>query len=326
MTYDPEAFLALPRVLVEADLKPLQGERFQPTGFPNLGAASYQLADGTEMLLVESPQSIANRLEAVAWDDAANDLVPALQGLPYVRTTVQGIETDSIREAHRLNSPYLEGIRGELRDHAGIPANKKDQGSANVDRRKLAAAVFYYDPGSVLHGVFLEKIVGGARLTRLVSGFIEARDVRVAASGGVKNDRLDPSGKEFGGGAKAGFGNVPFSRTEYTAGTITAYFSIDVTLLRSYGLPPSAQRLLLAMGLWKVRRFLETDARLRTACDLRVNELRIGRSSSPSADTAAPELPAVPELEMELRSMLGACGDAGLFASPAVTVVAFAAS
>ena len=41
-----------PRLLFEARLKPLAGTRFQPTGFPDLGAAQYKLNDGTEMLLV----------------------------------------------------------------------------------------------------------------------------------------------------------------------------------------------------------------------------------------------------------------------------------
>jgi CRISPR-associated protein Csb1 len=61
-----------PRLLIEADLKPIQGTRFQPTGFPDLGAATYTLYDGTEMLLVESAQSMANRFEEVCWDRGSN--------------------------------------------------------------------------------------------------------------------------------------------------------------------------------------------------------------------------------------------------------------
>ena len=34
------------RLLMEAELKPVQGERFQPTGFADLGPARYQLPDG----------------------------------------------------------------------------------------------------------------------------------------------------------------------------------------------------------------------------------------------------------------------------------------
>ena len=79
----PTIFLELqrvPRLLMEAELKPVQGEHFQPTGFADLGPARYQLPDSdrTEMLLVESAQSVANRLESVCWDDIAGQLIPEL--------------------------------------------------------------------------------------------------------------------------------------------------------------------------------------------------------------------------------------------------------
>ena len=71
-----------PRLLIEAELKPLQGHRFQPTGFADLGPARYKAPDGTEMLLVESAQSVANRLEFAIWDDARDDLIADVKGLP----------------------------------------------------------------------------------------------------------------------------------------------------------------------------------------------------------------------------------------------------
>ncbi|MEL6613191.1 MAG: type I-U CRISPR-associated RAMP protein Csb1/Cas7u, partial [Bacteroidota bacterium] len=99
------------RILADVPLRPLQGARFQPTGFPDLGAATYErpTKDGTvSMLLVESPQSVANRLETVCID-AAGDLMPPLHGLPYVRVEdAEGKLTSSLEEAHRLNSPYIE--------------------------------------------------------------------------------------------------------------------------------------------------------------------------------------------------------------------------
>ncbi len=58
-----ENLVNVPRLLLEAELKPVQGDRFQPTGFADLGAAVYERPDGKRMLLVESAQSIANRLE-----------------------------------------------------------------------------------------------------------------------------------------------------------------------------------------------------------------------------------------------------------------------
>ena len=322
-----------PRLLIEATLRPAQGTRFAPTGFPNLGAAEYEAptANGrTRMLLVESPQSIANHLEALAWDDTANDLVEPLRGLPYVKVSVHGDWTDSIREAHRLNSPYIIGaLKEPLAKRAGIDLSKKkkaknddDEGeegieaSTGVNIRQLAAAVFYYDPNAVLHGVFLEKIVGLARLTRLVSGFIEASNAELAASGGVKNDRIDPSGKGFPGGAASGYGNVPFSRGEYTAREIGAYFSFDDALLRSYGLPEPANALLRLLAVWKISTFLSEPRRLRTNCDLDVLRIAVTRPSDVT-------LPSPAEIEPTLRKAIDACESAGLFAKPSTTVVDF---
>ena len=54
-----------PRLLLQVELAPVQGARFQPTGFPDVGAGVYTLPNGREQLLVESAQSVANRLEAV---------------------------------------------------------------------------------------------------------------------------------------------------------------------------------------------------------------------------------------------------------------------
>lgn len=53
MTIDFSVLEETPRVLIEASLEPLQGTRFQPTGFPNLGAAVYDGPEGRRMLLVE---------------------------------------------------------------------------------------------------------------------------------------------------------------------------------------------------------------------------------------------------------------------------------
>ena len=316
------------RILIEADLQPVQGARFQPTGFPSLGAATFQGPRGGEMLLVESPQSMANRLEATIWDDEKDDIAAVFEGLPYVSTTVNGRTTDSLREAHRLNSPYLISdpeFKAQLTELAGI-AGKKAKGkkasddeeadeSSGVDVRRLARAVFHFDPNSVLHGVFLEKIIGLARLTRVLSAFIEASGVRPVESGGVKNDRIDPKGGQ--GGAAQGFGNVPFARTEYTAEKIIAYFSVDLGLLRSYGLGSDAERLLTATALWKIQRFLEAGGRLRTACDLEL----IGTPRVVRPGGAA--LPNVTELESAIKQSIGACRASKLFSDPPKTVVVF---
>jgi CRISPR-associated protein Csb1 len=67
-----------PRLLMEADLRPVAGDRFQPTGFADHGAAEYKRPNGSMMLLVESAQSVANRLEKTVMDGDGASLDPAL--------------------------------------------------------------------------------------------------------------------------------------------------------------------------------------------------------------------------------------------------------
>ena len=56
----------------------------------------------------------------------------------------------------------------------------------------------------------VKKLDGRMRVTRALSGFIEAAKVRRAESGGVKVDHMMPSPKKAGLDAKGGFGNVPY--------------------------------------------------------------------------------------------------------------------
>jgi CRISPR-associated protein Csb1 len=151
------------------------------------------------------------------------------------------------------------------------------------------------------------------RLPRLLSGFIEASDVRSAESGGVKNDRIAPS-RQASGGAEEGFGNVPFHRTEFTAGDITAYFNLDLALLRGYGLPGEAEKLLIALSLFKILRFLEVGLRLRTACDPQIDgALAVTRPGGFTILTEADEL------LKECAALIAACKPH--FPDPAITEV-----
>jgi CRISPR-associated protein Csb1 len=313
MNIDYQKLSNVPRLLLEAKLRPLQGHRFQPTGFADLGPARYTLPDGTEMVLVESAQSVANRMELACWDQAKDDLIDELRGLPFIRVNQSGNAgalTNSMLEAHRINSPYiLEGQDKSIFDRLKQDIAGLENGP--VDIRALAKLILKYDPNAVIHGVFLAKkeLAGGRlRLPRLLSGFVEASAVRPAESGGVKNDRVNPSGD-----TKQGFGNVPFHRTEFTAGEIKAYFNLDLALLHGYGLPDAATRLLIALSLFKIQRFLATGLRLRTACDLEIDgALTVTRPDGfmiPSEDG----------LLKECTSFIGECKDH--FATPPITEV-----
>jgi CRISPR-associated protein Csb1 len=352
-----------PRILIEAALKPVAGTRIQPTGFPDLGPATYDAPDekgGTvATLLVESAQSMANRLEAVCWDEGSDEIVPELSGLPYISVNLVGLpgegnKTSSLQEFHRLNSPYImsgvtadekafaDVLKPELgmvsvaarpaaprrgRGAAAAPAAESttDEPAATGDKepddvagvvnlRKLAAACFKYDPNSLVHGVFLEKIAGRLRHPRALSAFIEASGVGRADSGGVKFDRALPKPSVAGVDAKGGYGNVPFHRTEFTAKSITAFFSFDLAQIRGYGLSADATELLITLSLWKVRKFLDSNMRLRAACEL---ELADGDKSVQVKRPAGFALPSADDLGGRLKDLIKKC--AGSFAKPAVT-------
>src|SRR6266436_1620497 len=270
-----ESLANQPRLLIEAELRPVQGDRFQPTGFPDLGAATYRAPrrnengsyDTVPMLLVESSQSMANRLEAVCWDEPNNEIAEPLKGLSYVVADLgDGQLASSIQEAHRLSSYYLienTNLKEILVERIGGSLKGK------LEIRKLARALFSLDAGSVLHGIFIAKkdvYEGRARLQRLLSSFIESEGYEIAASGGAKLDKFDPKGSAVEGGVKGseeGRGNIIYSRTEFTAKRTVAFFNLDLATMRGYALGESAEKLLVALAIFKILNLLKTGLRLR---------------------------------------------------------------
>jgi CRISPR-associated protein Csb1 len=303
MTIDLTALDAAPRLLIEARLQPLQGTRFQPTGFPEIGAAQYDGPDGTPMLLVESAQSMANRLEAVCWDKVADDWVEPLKTLSVVRVRDKDGKrlTNSVLEAHRINSEYIARSPDfePIKTAIGYRADQRFS-----VREQLVPVLLKYDINSLLHGVFLEEVAGVIRLPRALSSFVEARDAKIASSGGVKIG-LEP-------GRKEGEGNVIYSRDEFVAPEISAFFNLDLAQLRGYGLGADVYRLLVALALFKVQAFLESGLRLRTACDLECTAIDVKRPQGFS-------LPALEQLSREIPGLIDrAKGDSG-FEQLAVT-------
>ncbi|MZP28926.1 type I-U CRISPR-associated protein Cas7 [Heliobacterium undosum] len=303
------------RILMRAPLKPVQGNRFQPTGFPELGAATYRMPNGESMLLVESPQSVANRLEKVCWDDAALDVAESLRGMPYVRIEMNGAYLgSSLTEAHRLNSPYILKSK-DTSFHDQLVKAVQDAQKDGRSTQKMAAFLFSVDPNSLIHGIFLANIKEKGslfRFPRLLSGFIEATKVLPVESGGVKIDRIEPSAN-----TKEGFGNVLYPRTEYTAESITAFFNIDLVLLRSYGLGERSEQFLISLAVWKIYKFINDGLHLRTACDLTpVNENNELELDKP-ADC---DLPAFHAVDAFIRKQIPNIEN---FVSPPVTVVNF---
>jgi CRISPR-associated protein Csb1 len=302
------------RLLVEAELQvaPGSGGRFQPTGFPDLGPALYKgvhsaansqngnaETETVDMLLIESVQSMANRLEEVCLQ--GEDYNSDCQGIPYVRVLdghrSNSFLTSSVREPHRLASPYVLGAKnGEAvyRDEmkSALGANKQRP----VHIWKMVPAIFERDPGCVLHGVFLEEIDGRIRLPRLVSAYIEASSPNQANSGGVY--RGEVTAKD----------NIPYPRQEFTSTAISASFIFHVSTLKGYGLDEPKNRFLQAWALYKIDRFLHQYLRLRTACEFDVADLKVTLDGNPTdLGGGAGKWPASPDILKEFTNARDTC-------------------
>lgn len=297
------------RWLYEVELEPAIGDRFQPTGFPDLGHAVYDIParDGKgsrRALLVESAQSMANHLEAAGWDAESDEPVATLSGLPYIRVIhAESGEylTSSRTEAHRVASAFVKystlagkGMKEVIKERLGLRDDRP------IPVHQIAKAVFDLDPLCLIHGVFFAEDAktwpGQPKIARAVTGFIEAFDVEPAHSGGVKRDQVLHSHAE-GRTSTEGYGSIPFHRTEWTAGRIVARFAVDRAQIRSYRLGETRASLLEAIALWEIRALLQTGLRLRTACDLFPRQREVN-------DQAGQPAPTLEELSSRIRSLI----------------------
>jgi CRISPR-associated protein Csb1 len=269
------------RLIVDARLRPVIGSTFQPTGFANLGAAEFRRPGQPPSLLVESVQSLANHFEAAGFDAATRRPIALLSDLPWIAVQSADGEylTSSREEPHRLAAAYIRNAQIDaspgtawLVQRLGLKAGRP------LDWRAIYAAVFQIDPLCLIHGVFFsdKAFHGNPKVRRALSAVIEAHDVVPVISGGLKRDDVQFKSTE-GQGAEEGYGFVPFGRTEYTANEIVFSASLDLPQIRGYGLEPAATRLLTLLSIWELRSLLDGPLRLRTACDLELQELSVRR-------------------------------------------------
>lgn len=270
------------RLVIDAKLTPLIGSTFQPTGFADLGAAVFERPGQGPALLVESVQSMTNHFEEVGWDRAAGEPVATLAKLPYVavRSADQDLLTSSRLEPHRLASAYIADAKVD--GTTGV--EWISQGLGLRSGHPLGWATIYgslleWDPLCLLHGVFFSRKAwhGNPKVRRALSAIIEAHDVAPAVSGGLKRDDVSFTAEKGVRAADEGYGFVPFPRTEYTAREIILTASLDLSQVRGYGLGLDATRLLTLVALWELTAVLTDPLRLRTACDLDVEDVRVRR-------------------------------------------------
>lgn len=273
------------RVLISAELHLANGSFFQPTGFPDIGACIYTDGKGRRRCLVESEQSMANRLEAVCMKSPGVWREPLAGKLPVIRVKNRKgrLLATNLTESHRVASSYvLEGtieeatpeeknqeektLQQRLERHLGL-----DGKAWPLDgRERLTQVVFALDPAAILHGFqFMQWEAVGLRAARLLHSRLEAvlADDGEVHYGLVKVDGIEP---ESAAAKKSNKGQSIAHKARYVPRSIQATFEIDVLALRERSLVPmsdgedtadsfgnrSAQRFLLALALWKIHRFL----------------------------------------------------------------------
>lgn len=275
------------RVVLKAGFSPVVGSAFQPTGFPDLGAAEFERPDGangtTRALLVESVQSLANHLEATTWDATDNKPVEVVGDLPYVEVNDPDgrFLTSSRLDPHRLAGAYVRNAKIEDKSlGAWLTERLGLEEGVPTDWRGLYRGLFEIDPFCLIHGLYLAdgqwSKLGNPKVRRAVTAVMEAHGARPVVSGGVKRDDVNPTHGERS--SKEGYGFVPFGRTEYTAERIELGVVVDLEQIHGYGLDDAETGLLESIALWEIRTLLDNPLRLRTACDLELTgEIEVRR-------------------------------------------------
>ena len=286
------------RLVLQATLAPVAGKtRFQPAGFPEIGHVLYNAPDNQKVCIVDSAASMANHLETVCTNGFDLSLVDELDALPYVECVTGAdrheVVVTSLSEGHRLASDYfLKGARlvdnlpedrtfGTvlLADEFGLRDLGNKTHPLPAQWWNVFTTIFRYDPNSLVHGILFPAM--GIKLPRVLTATLDAFGADRVATSGVKFDKL----------GKTNSGQPIFAKDEETASEIRATFTVDVSLIRSFGrgndgLNMGQKQFVLGFALWKIGKLLASPFRFRSECDLELTGLQIDGDKSDVAALA----------------------------------------
>lgn len=312
------------QVVITASLELGNGRFLQPTGFPDIGPCIYRDKEGRRWCLVESEQSMSNRLEAVCMRDPGV-WVDELKGLPIiaVRDPQGDLLTTNLCEPHRCASSYvLEGridggktMKQLFESKLGL---RRGGDAWPLDRRAdLEKMVFALDPGALLHGFqFVQWKFVGLRQTRLLHGRLEAElaDEPEVHYGMVKWDAIEPESSRE---ERANKGQSIAAKSRIVPKEIVASFEIDLLGLRSLALDDTQKKFLLGLTLWKIGAFLANkpafdprsrqtlpSLRLRADCYLRCKSVSWSGDSKTGQAEAEALMKALPQQLPDFRELL----------------------
>lgn len=331
-TLNPAALLAdtnRHRITLQATLVPVSGDRFQPSGFPEIGHVIYKAPRPNQttedVCIVDSAASMANHLEAVCHaDPRALELHEDLAALPHLQCLTDDGKTKepkrlvvtSLSEGHRLASTYFLGemakhvTNGKVGEQTFISILKAEFGVQDLgtkthplpgDWPKVFNTIYRYDPNSLVHGILFPSL--GIKIPRMLTAHHEAFGATRVPYSGVKFDKLGKTNSK----------QPLFAVDEETAHEIRATFVLDLSLLRSFGrgddsgLKPRQKQFLLELAFWKIRELLAAPFRFRSNCDLRLESLEwVGANRS---DPKKPDEPiTLSDLSLDIKTAIEAAG------------------
>jgi CRISPR-associated protein Csb1 len=279
----PETLVGTPRRWhLAVPLKVAEGfdGRFQPTGFPNLGAALYKASQNGEPvdhLLVESAQSLANWMEHVCLDPQNPCRYNSdCAGIPFVVVSENNNDlTSSLTEPHRLASDEILNAHSSATSFDKVLTQLLGVNQQRpVHLPRIAKRLFYIDPACLLHGIFLEKLDGRIRFSRLLSATITAKHPAAVNAGGVMRGYVTIKGKET---------SIPYGIQHFTSPEVTLHFTFHTDSLRDLGLGNEENQFLAAFALYKINKLLISFPRLRTACVFDPDSQQNHQADLPSA-------------------------------------------
>lgn len=276
-------YLCIKAKLVTKDSKPY----IQPTGFPDIGACIFKDAQGQIRCLVESEQSMANRLEGVCMTDAGEWVEPWKSVMPLIEVVddaKQRIATN-LTEPHRIASSYiLEGrslsdnqttFKDVLWRAIGMRGSGNNSILSLTGRAQLDRVIFALDPSALLHGYqFVQTEFVGMRQPRILHARIEAilDGDEELNYGMVKVDQIEP-GAAAQKGANKGQSIAGKHRIIWKG--ITATFELDLLALKHLHLDENKKKFLLGLALWKVGAFLSDKPSFDPRSRQRLGALRL---------------------------------------------------
>jgi CRISPR-associated protein Csb1 len=235
-------------------------------------------------VLLHTPQATANLIEDSIWDAVKHELIPELEGLPFVDIYTESGQyvASTLDLPHRLGTGYLLKNKyaklGGQRFREGLRQRIRDRG--------VYQAAFALCPISIVLGSFYTHIAGIYRIPRVLSGEFVAENAISMPTGGAVHDPVSARGQGINANhifaiekktgkdktvkkpSEAGLGNIVYVRESFKAQRYVGRFVIDTRLVDKSNLDDKAKHLIRVLSEYLVRRLLSEPVTLRTECYL----------------------------------------------------------